>query len=51
MNLIALYLAEFNRGYLSTPADRRRTRRTVLGFLVILAVIILSAFLLYAWQA
>ena len=51
MNLIALYLAEFNQTYRLTPGDRRRTRQTVRDFLATLAAILLLGFLLYAWQA
>ena len=50
MNLIALYLRDFNREYLSTPADRRLTRRTVADFLATLAIILLLGLVLYAWQ-
>ena len=51
MNLIALYLRDFNREYLSTPADRRHTWRTVKDFLATLAAILLLALALYIWQA
>jgi len=47
MNLIVLYLRDFNREYLSTPADRRRTRQTVQDFLATLAVIFLVALAFY----
>ena len=50
MNLIALYLRDFNREYLCTPADRRRTRQTVNDFLATLACIFLLAATLYLWQ-
>jgi hypothetical protein len=50
MKLLALYLKEFNREYLNTRADRRRTRQTITNFLATLAAILLLAFLLYAWQ-
>jgi hypothetical protein len=50
MNLLGLYLQEFNRNYLQTRADRRRTRQTITDFLATLAAILLLAFWLYAWQ-
>ena len=51
MNLIALYLRDFNRKYRRTPADRRRFRQTVEDFLATLTAIFLLALLLYAWRA
>jgi hypothetical protein len=50
MNLIALYLRDFNRKYLRTPADRRLTRQTVTDFLATLGAILLLAFVLYALE-
>jgi hypothetical protein len=49
MNLLALYLQEFNREYLSTRADRQRTRQTITNFLATLAAIIILGFLIYAY--
>jgi hypothetical protein len=51
MNLIALYLQEFNREYRLTSTDRRQTRHILRDFLATTAAIILLGFLLYAWQA
>ncbi len=50
MKLLGVYLQEFNREYLQTRADRRRTRQTITDFLVTLSAILLLAFWLYAWQ-
>ena len=44
--LLGLYLKEFNREYLSTPADRRRLREDLVGFAATLALIIATAFVL-----
>jgi len=49
-SILALYLRDFNREYLSTPADRRRTRQTILDYLAALACILLAAAALYLWQ-
>ena len=50
MNLIALYLRDFNRAYLSTGPDRRRTWQTIKDYLATLACILLVAVALYLWQ-
>lgn len=51
MNPIARYLRDFNQDYLSTLADRRRTRQTMEDFLATLVAIVLLAIILYVWQA
>jgi len=50
MNLIALYLKEFNQTYRLTPALRRQTRQTVADFLVTLAIMALLGCVLYVWE-
>jgi hypothetical protein len=37
--------AEFNRDYLSRPADRRRLRREAAGFLALAALLLLNLLL------
>ncbi|MHB9074636.1 MAG: hypothetical protein ACYC6G_14055 [Desulfobaccales bacterium] len=43
MKLLALYLKEFNRDYLSSPADRLRTWGIFAEFWTIVAAIVLVA--------
>ena len=45
-NLLGLYLEEFNREYLSTPADRRQFREELASFAATVALIIATAFVL-----
>ena len=44
--LLKLYLEDFNREYLSAPADRRRLREELVGFAATVALIICTAFVL-----
>lgn len=46
MNLIAHYLHDFNRDYLSTPRDRRRTAGTILAFAATVALVLVIGFCL-----
>jgi hypothetical protein len=48
MNLLGLYLREFNREYLSTPADRRQVWENVLNFLLTVTLIVNIAVILWA---
>jgi hypothetical protein len=49
MNLIVEHLREFNREYLSTPADRRRFRETLLNGVLSVALIIATGVVLWLW--
>lgn len=42
MKLLALYLREFNRDYLSIPADRWEFLANLVNFMAILAAIVLA---------
>jgi len=43
--LLTAYLRDFNREYLSTPANRRRTARETLKFLILAAAFVLAAWI------
>lgn len=48
MDLLGLYLKEYNREYLSTPEDRRLFWETVLNFMATATLTVASAVILWA---
>ena len=50
MDLVAEYLRDFNREYLSTVQDRRFARQIILEGTLLVALILVSGLLLRLWQ-